>query len=150
MKNWIQYACIVAVWLASLGVAQAGDPIGYVKNVQGIASVITAGVNDGAKVGTAVFQGSQIRTGVGASLGITFKDNTLMSFGPDTDLTIDEYLYNPNIGQLKFGSKLTKGTLNYVSGTIAKLNPKGVTVRTPAGNIGVRGTHFVVKVEDAK
>ena len=47
----------------------------------------------------------------------------------------------------QFGSKLTKGTLNYVSGAIAKISPEAVAVKTPTGTIGVRGTQFVVKVD---
>lgn len=81
-------------------------------------------------------------------MGITFKDETVMSFGPETELTVDEYLYNPSQNKLKLGSKLTKGSLNYVSGVIAKLQPSAVTVTTPTGTIGVRGTQFAVKVEE--
>ena len=81
-------------------------------------------------------------------MGVTFKDETVMSFGPDTELTVDEYLYTPSQGKLKLGSKLTKGSLNYVSGVIAKLQPDAVSVATPTGTIGVRGTQFVVKIED--
>ena len=38
--------------------------------------------------------------------------------------------------------------MNYVSGVIAKLQPDAVSVKTPTGTIGVRGTQFVVKVDD--
>jgi hypothetical protein len=37
-----------------------------------------------------------------------------------------------------------------VSGVIAKLKPEAVTVKTPTGIIGVRGTQFVALVEDVK
>jgi hypothetical protein len=70
----------------------------------------------------------------------------MMSFGPETELRVDEYLYSPVDGQLKFGSRLVRGTMNYISGVIAKLKPDAVTVNTPTGMIGVRGTHFVAKV----
>ena len=73
-----------------------------------------------------------------------------MAFGPDTELMVDEYLYAPAQGQLKLGTRLTKGSLNYVSGVIAKLKPDAVTVKTPTGIIGVRGTQFVARVEDSQ
>jgi hypothetical protein len=38
--------------------------------------------------------------------------------------------------------------MNYVSGVIAKLQPDAVSVTTPTGTIGVRGTNFVVRVEE--
>ena len=141
-------------WLAALMLAgslagAAEPPIGYVKTVSGDAFVTTEGNKRKAELGTAVFMGSVLQTGAKGTLGVTFKDETVMSFGPETQLTVDEYLYAPAQGKLKLSSKLTKGTLNYISGSIAKLKPDAVSVGTPTGTIGVRGTHFVVKVDEA-
>ena len=123
-------------------------PIGYVKTVSGDASVTTAGQTVKAVPGTPLQQGSVLRTSAKSSMGVTFQDNTLMSFGPETEVAVDEYLYQPSQGKLKLGTRVGKGTLNYVSGVIAKLDPNAVSVKTPTGIIGVRGTEFVVKVEE--
>ncbi len=129
--------------------ALADQPvIGYVKNVKGDALVINGSQQVKAEVGTPVATGSKLKTGSNASMGVTFKDNTVMSFGPNTELTVDEYLYAPNSGKLKLGATMARGTLAYLSGAIAKIKPDAVSVKTPTGTIGVRGTHFVVKVED--
>ena len=126
------------------------EPVGYVKTVTGEAFVVTTGQSVKAQPGTAVLLGSLLKTSKASSMGVTFKDNTLMSFGPDTEMTVDEYLYAPAEGDLKLSTRLTRGTLNYVSGVIAKLKPTAVTVKTPTGIIGVRGTQFVAKVEDGQ
>jgi len=126
----------------------AAPPVGYVKTVTGEAWVTSAGQNMRAVPGTPVLLGSQLKTLAKSSLGVTFKDNTLMSFGPDTELTVDDYLYAPAQDQLKLGVRLSKGSLNYISGVIARLKPDAVRVATPTGIIGVRGTQFVVQVED--
>ena len=126
--------------------ANAQDAIGYVKTATGDASVITGGNSVKAEPGTAVYLGSVLQTGSGSSLGVTFKDETVMSFGENTQLTVDKYLYAPSEGKFELDSKLAKGTLNYVSGVIAKLQPDAVSIRTPSGVIGVRGTQFLVKV----
>jgi hypothetical protein len=133
--------------------AQSQTPdqaIGYVKTVTGEAWVITAGQHVKAQAGSAVLLGSQLKTGAAASMGVTFKDDTVMSFGPDTELTVDEYLYAPAQDQLRLSARLAKGTLNYLSGVIAKLKPDAVSVKTPTSIIGVRGTQFVARVEDSK
>lgn len=122
--------------------------IGYVKTVKGDAMVISGSQQTKAEVGTPVVTGNKLKTGANSSMGVTFKDNTVMSFGPNTELTVDEYLYSPNKGKLKLGATMAKGTLAYLSGAIAKIKPDAVTVKTPTGTIGVRGTHFVVKVEE--
>jgi hypothetical protein len=137
--------------LAAAATAQtAPAAIGYVKTVTGEAWVSTAGQRSKAAPGTPVLLGSQLKTLANASLGVTFKDNTVMSFGPDTELTVDEYLYAPAQGELRLATNLAKGSLNYVSGVIAKLKPDAVSVKTPSGIIGVRGTQFVARVEDTQ
>ena len=143
------YRFIAGMLLILSGAVLADEtPIGYVKTVSGEATVSTAGKSVKAQPGTPVAQGSVLKTAAKSSMGVTFKDETVMSFGPDTELTVDEYLYAPSQGKLKLGSKLAKGSMNYVSGVIAKLNPDAVSVQTPSGTIGVRGTQFVVKVEE--
>ena len=123
------------------------EPIGFVKTVTGDAWVSTAGQRVKAQPGSAILLGTELKTAARSTMGVTFKDNTVMSFGPDTELTVDEYLYAPAQGQLKLGTRLGKGSLNYVSGVIAKLKPDAVTIKTPSGIIGVRGTQFVARVE---
>lgn len=144
MRRQLLFASLL--WLP---LAQAESlPIGYVKKVTGEATVVTAGQARRAEVGSPVHVGSVLKTGAQASLGVTFKDETVMSFGPNTELTVDEYLYEPGRGKLKMDSRLARGSLNYVSGVIAKLQPEAVSVRTPSGLIGVRGTQFLLKVEE--
>ncbi|MDI1244082.1 MAG: FecR domain-containing protein [Rhodoferax sp.] len=151
MKNTIRTFLTAGVlftltWTAMLSQAQT-QAVGTVKTVTGEAWVITAGQRVKAQPGTSVQLGSQLKTAKAASMGVTFKDNTLMSFGPDTELTVDEYLYAPTQGQLKLGTSLNKGSLNYLSGMIAKLKPEAVSVKTPTGTIGTRGTQFLVNLE---
>lgn len=150
------YSCLLSlVFVCGLSVlsclAQAQqEPVGYVKTVVGEAWITTLGQRVKAELGTAVMIGSLIKTQPAASLGVTFKDNTVMSFGPDTEMTVDDYIYAPAQGQLKLATRMSKGTLNYVSGVIAKMNPEAVSIKTPLGLIGVRGTQFLLQVEEAR
>jgi hypothetical protein len=141
-------ACLGALCSTGALAAEEKAAVGYVKNVKGKATVTTNGEVVPAQPGTPLHQGSALKTEAESSMGVTFKDNTLMSFGPNTVLTVDEYLYEPSEGKLKLGARMGKGTMNYVSGVIAKLQPEAVTVKTPTGMIGVRGTQFLLKVEE--
>ena len=136
-------ACLYGIFLN----AALADPIGFVKTVTGDSSVLSAGHTLQAMAGSPLQLGDTLKTGANSSLGITLKDNTMMSFGSTTEFTLDEFVFAPSKGDLKLGGKMARGTLNYVSGAIAKLKPEAVTLRTPTGTIGVRGTHFVLKVE---
>jgi hypothetical protein len=130
-----------------LGVSCHAETAGYVKTVSGDASIGFPGKSRPAKAGMPVEAGDVITTGPASSLGITLRDNTLMSFGPSTSFSLDNYLFAPAKGDLKLGGKIAVGTLHYVSGTIAHLKPDAVEIKTPTGIIGVRGTRFVVVVE---
>jgi hypothetical protein len=143
--------CLVSgVWVAMMffsGTALGQEAIGFVKTVAGDATVTDGGKMVKAVVGTPIRVNSVLKTGAKGTMGVTFKDNSVMSFGPDTEVTVDEYLYSPAKGDLKFGASMSKGALNVVSGAIAKLKPDAVSLKTPTGTIGVRGTNFAVKVE---
>ena len=137
-------ACAAA---SATAAAQETGAIGYVMKVSGEAAVVSDGKSVPAVVGTPVLLGSTLRTGPAGALGVTLKDNTVMSFGPNSELRVDEFLFAPARNELKLTTSITRGTMNFISGVIAKLKPEAVQVQTPTGTIGVRGTHFLVKVD---
>jgi len=140
---------LLLLFVASAARADApAAVIGYVKTVVGEAWVGPPGSAVRAQVGTPIHVGATMRTGPGASLGVTLKDDTVMSFGPDTEVSVDDFLFDPGRGDLKLGASIVRGTLNFISGLIARMRPDAQTVRTPTGTIGVRGTHFLVKIAD--
>ena len=140
LQRFSPQLCAAALAAVSLSSVAQDTGVAYVKTVTGDAWVTTTGQRIKASPGTPISIGSHLKTAPGATLGVTFKDNTLM----------DEYLYAPAQGQLQLTTKLARGSLNYVSGVIAKLKPEAVQVKTPTGIIGVRGTQFVARVEDAQ
>lgn len=135
--------CVLVALAAGSAAAQVA---GYVKTVSGQASIVTAGKQMAAQPGTPLSIGDVVRTGADASLGITLKDNTMLSFGPSTTFTLESFLFAPAQGGLQLGGSLGAGSLHYVSGAIARLKPEAVKIKTPTGIIGVRGTRFVAVV----
>lgn len=138
----------VAAWCLGMALAaQAQQVVGHVKTVVAPASLVTGSAGRAAVVGGPVHLGDQVKTGPGGSIGITFVDETLLSLGPATEFVVEDYLFAPAQGDVKFGGRILRGTLQYVSGGIAKIKPEAVQVRTPSGTIGVRGTRFAVSVD---
>ncbi|MEQ1636178.1 MAG: FecR domain-containing protein [Methylococcales bacterium] len=134
--------------LLTLSSVRAEEVIGYIKTMTPQAFLVDGSKTEPAAVGSPVHIGNIIKTDNQGSVGLTLKDNTVLSFGPDTEFEISGYMYQPEDDQLKLDMKLLKGTLHYISGVIAKLKPNAVQLNTPAGIIAVRGTRFVVKVEE--
>jgi len=128
--------------------AQEGGPIGYVKTVEGEAFVLRGGERMPAEPGTAVFRSDMLQTGAGGALGLTLMDSTRLSMGPSSELTLSRFEFVPSENRLGFVGRITRGTLLYVSGVIAKLSADAVSVETPVATIAVRGTRFAVRVEE--
>lgn len=148
--NYLKRSLVALCLMSCAGLLYAKDvaPIGYVMKASGAATVVSDGKSVSAVVGTPVNEGSTLRVGPGGAMGVTLKDNTVMSLGPNSELVIEEYLYAPAKNDLKLTTRMVHGTLNFISGVIAKLRPEAVQINTPTGTIGVRGTHFVVKVDE--
>jgi hypothetical protein len=122
--------------------------VGRVSTLQGEVTMTLFANRTLLRVGSPILLGAQINTQGSSSVGITFVDSTLISIGPHSELVIDQFVYAPQQGKASLIAWLGKGTMNYMSGLIAKMRPDAVQVNTPTGMIGVRGTHFATKVDD--
>jgi hypothetical protein len=121
--------------------------VGQVKNVAGSAVVLRSGQEIPVAAGLDLQESDSLRTGADGSLGLTLRDGTRVSVGPNTSLHLASYAFAPAENQLALTLRLFRGTLAYISGRIAKLAPAAVTIETPASVIGVRGTHLLVSAE---
>jgi len=134
--------------LAAGGVAaQTDSRIGTVKTVKGDARIIEAGGGQKAAVGSAVRQDDVIETGKDGALGLTFIDDTTLSLGPNSRITLSKVVFDPDKGHFAFLANLARGTFMFISGGIARLSPQSVRITTPVSTIGIRGTRFLVKVD---
>ena len=79
---------------------------------------------------------------------IDFIDETRVDITEHSRLLIDEFVYDPANGKAALGLRATIGTGRYASGQIAKNFKQNVKIRTPSATIGVRGTDFVMVVDE--
>ncbi|MBT4995510.1 MAG: FecR domain-containing protein [Hellea sp.] len=79
---------------------------------------------------------------------IDFIDDTRVDITEHARLVIDDFVYDPNAGTGKLGLRATLGTVRYASGAIAKNSRRNVSIKTPSATIGVRGTDFVMVVDE--
>jgi hypothetical protein len=132
--------------LVACAAAGAADDVGQIKVAKGQVSVDRGGQSMPAQVGMALAAADVLKTGADGSVGITMRDNSLLSAGPNSVLSLDRFDFDPTTYQGRFESGLQRGTLAVVSGRIARQSPQAMTVRTPSAVLGVRGTDFVVSV----
>ena len=77
---------------------------------------------------------------------MTFTDNSTLSLGPDTVLSITKYFFERSGRADQFEARIDQGTLVATSGEIAKKREGAMTFVTPTTVLGVRGTTFVLRV----
>jgi hypothetical protein len=68
---------------------------------------------------------------------LVFLDGTSLTVGPNAQLTIDKFVYDPNTKTGELAINASKGVLRLVGGKISKTNP--ITITTPSSTIGIRG-----------
>lgn len=126
--------------------AQPATPAGHIKTVSGAAFVVRDRGTTPAKPGDAIFATDTLRTAADGAVGVTLKDDTRLSLGPNSEVKIDRYVYAPGEGGLGMVLKFVRGVAVYVSGRMAKLAPDSVRLETPSAIVGVRGTTVAVRV----
>lgn len=148
MKNWRSAICAAALLLIAPLHAMATDGIGKIRTATGESYIERGGERMKAEVGAVLEQKDLIETGADGTVGVTFNDNTVMSAGPNSSVSMEEYRFDPVNLKGSFLAKLGKGTLSVVSGDIARGSPSAMRVRTPSAILGVRGTRFLVRVNE--
>jgi hypothetical protein len=126
----------------------AAADIGQIKTSKGAVSVERQGQALPGQVGLRLEAADTLKTGADGAVGITMRDNSLLSAGPNSTLRLEQFEFDATTNLGRFDAQLQRGTLAVVSGRIARQSPASMVVRTPSAQLGVRGTDFVVAVDE--
>lgn len=140
MKQW----ALLLLLVSSLVRAE----IGSIVDLSGTAIIKRGKETITVSKGTAIETNDKVETKNGV-VNIKFKDNTSVKVTENSALVIDDFVYDPkNAAGGKLNLKAAAGTVRYVSGNIAHNNPNSVKINTPTASIAVRGTDFVMAVDE--
>jgi hypothetical protein len=137
---------LAAAWWATHAMAAEA---GRIKTAKGEVQIERGGKLIPAVPGALIEVADTVRTGNDGAVGIAFLDNSLLSAGPNSELVVEKFLFDSRTDEGVFDTRLKKGTLGVVSGRIVKQTPEAMRVKTPSAVMGVRGTEFIVKVDQA-
>ncbi|MGP0095372.1 MAG: FecR domain-containing protein [Xanthobacteraceae bacterium] len=113
----------------NVGTASAVNPASTGKPPGGAVRTLT--------LGSEVVHNERIQTDAAGSVQLLFVDKTSMSIGPNSDVTIDEYVFDPNANTGKMAVTVSKGVMRFVGGQVSHTGD--ATVTTPSASIGIRG-----------
>ncbi|SHI96047.1 FecR family protein [Malonomonas rubra DSM 5091] len=136
---------LVLFFAATLSAAQS---IGTVKTLTGSAFVERQGEVVELEVGAPLQVADRVVTRADGSLGLILQDDTTVSLGPDSELLLRAFVFEPKQNRFSMILKMLKGTFLYVSGVIGKLAPDSIELETPDSTIAVRGTRVLIKVSN--
>lgn len=139
--------CAMLLAIGAAPAWPADSVIGFVKSVDGHATITHGQTTYAAEPGLALHEGDTLQTLWDGGLGVTFKDNTRISLGPFSRVTIMTFEFAPAEEHYSFALRLLAGTMQYISGVIAKLSPGSMKIETPTATIAVRGTRFLARAD---
>ncbi|TBR26304.1 hypothetical protein EPO15_00425 [bacterium] len=140
-------ALLLSAVLAAPAAAQA-TRIGAAGGVSGRVTAAAPGASErGLASGGAVFFKDAVQTDARGRLQVMLLDETVFTVGPDSKITLDEFVYDPFTDAGKVTAQVTKGVFRFVTGKVARKKPEGMKVKLPVGTIGIRGTIAGGRVE---
>jgi tetratricopeptide (TPR) repeat protein len=122
-------------------------PTGAAATVSGPVFWVTS---DGQEIpiesGKPVFFNQHVITREGGHLQVLLVDGTVFTMGPNSNMVLDDFVYDPASDQHTIMARITKGVFRFVTGKTARKDPASMKVTLPEGTIGPRGTDFEATV----
>lgn len=126
----------------------ASEAIGKIILVKGECSVERPGkALEAVKVDMEVFQKDKFFTKADSNLRISLNDGSVLSLGPNAELSMESFEFNPQEKKRKATLGVTIGKLRTVVNELHDFKEKDFNVKTPTAIVGVRGTVFIVWVQ---
>ena len=98
------------------------------------------------RIGVEVVGDERVITTKDGRAQLLFLDHSALTVGPNSNLVLDKFVYDPDAGVGELAFSATKGLFRLVGGRISKNTP--VTITTSAGTIGIRGGVAIVSIEE--
>ena len=98
------------------------------------------------ETGLEVFFNEKISTDENGRAQLLFRDGTSLTVGASSEMTIDEYVYDPATGTGDMVVSISKGIFRVVGGKISKNKP--IVFNSPTATVAVRGCIFVAREGD--
>jgi hypothetical protein len=117
----------------------SADKIGVASAVKNEVQGIMGASPRALAAGSDVFSSERIRTGQESTAQLLFLDETSLNVGPQSEITLDRFVYNPSRNTGNVVLSASRGAFRFVTGS---QNPTNYTLRTPVATIGVRGSIY--------
>ena len=125
----------------------ANEQVGTIGIVIGQADVVNRNIE--LEIKENIYFGDVIKTGAQTNLQILFNDETVFTIGENTEIVINEFIYDPNQDNElnKISAEVMQGSLKVVTGLISKENTENLLITLTTGVLATRGTEVQALVK---
>ncbi|MFZ5792620.1 MAG: FecR family protein [Pseudomonadota bacterium] len=139
-------ATMLAVSLAAVGAAAEPPPIGEVTQEEYKGALGRLPDREDKLIHqVAVFSQERVTTPLWGQTALGFHDGTSLQVGPGSEVTLDEFVYDPNQSLTKAVINFNHGLFRFVTGETT--HKEGVTLNTPVATLSIRGTDLIIQVD---
>ena len=151
-SNWMGAALAV---LAALTVADARAQavaaeqvwVAQVKVARGIVRIQRDEQSFPAPVGTRLKVNDTVLTGGNGAVGLMFLDNSTLSLGPEGEVVLKRFAYDPTSYMGAFDAFVKRGSVALDAGNIAQGGADNVRITTPQAQLSGNARQVLVNVE---
>ena len=124
------------------------NPIGKVITLSGNVSAESASGSRTLQTGSPLYKGDILVTESGGKIEIRFQDNTQLSQGENSRISLDSYIYDEDDGKDSgLLLNMMEGTFRCVTGKIVEQRPDNFILKSPLATLGIRGTTTVSEIK---
>lgn len=133
------------------GPAPATLPAGTLKNVSGDVRVVGTDFEERkVQPGDHIAQSERVVTGQDSNASLVLRDGTVMSLGARTNVDFRKYAFDAQTQQGSLVVSLVRGSFRMITGLMGKTDPRSIAILTPTTTVGIRGTDFIVSVDEVQ
>ncbi len=96
-------------------------------------------------IGARIIHKERIHTTASGTVQLAFLDKSTLSIAPNTNIIINEFVFDPNSGKGHMLASLTQGALRFVGGALSHAGEASIV--TPAAAVGIRGGTVTIVID---
>jgi hypothetical protein len=124
--------------------------VAQIKVSRGVVRIERAGQKFPAPVGARIKVDDTVLTGGNGEAGLTFADNSTMSMGPESEVLLQRFNYDPTTYMGAFDAYVKQGTVALQAGNLAQSGADNLHVTTPKSELKGNAKQLLISVGDGK
>ena len=146
-----------ALWVAPAVVQAApNEPIAapawvaQIKVSRGIVRIERAGQRFPGPVGARLKVDDSVISESNGTVGLTFVDNSTLSMGPDSEVTLKRFEYDPTTHMGAFDAYVKQGTVSLQAGHLAESSPDNLRITTPRSELRGNARQLLISTGESQ